>query len=45
MGFVESQVPKCEGYFYFAQYRLWGTQIQFNSIDGDLRHPPRLALK
>jgi len=26
MKFEDSQVPKCEGYFDFAQYRLWGTR-------------------
>jgi hypothetical protein len=35
-----SPVPKSEGYFDFAQYRLRGTLIVVGIAPGDLGHPP-----
>jgi len=37
---IPSPVPKSEGYFDFAQYRLGGTLIVVGIAPGDRGHPP-----
>jgi hypothetical protein len=40
---IPSPVPKSEGYFDFAQYRLWGTLIVMGIALGDQGHPPAIS--